>query len=164
MKCGCQASIPYQSATLHTTDREGGQHEWTIRSKLQLQASDKLKVTLGGDYLKIDQSATPNSVLAVTPTSETTTTYYYSWGPAAEHGDEAMAQLMIDIATMAFNEDNGMIEAQQRIINTDPSRRPLPTNAGKAITLFPRLMRAQDKDTVERAAETSKVASMEIAE
>ncbi|WP_298166000.1 TonB-dependent receptor [Novosphingobium sp.] len=77
---GYQVRVPYTSATPYSTDRvgalpasgyrtsdrEGGQHEWTIRGKLQWQASDKLKVTLGGDYLKIDQSATPNSVLAVT--------------------------------------------------------------------------------------------------
>ncbi|WP_298166002.1 aromatic ring-hydroxylating dioxygenase subunit alpha [Novosphingobium sp.] len=101
---------------------------------------------------------------AVTPTSGTTTTYYYSWGPAAQHGDEAMAQLMIDIATMAFNEDKVMIEAQQRVISADPSRRPVPTTADKAITLFTRLMRAQDKDPVERDAETKTIAAMEIAE
>lgn len=81
---------------------------------------------------------------AVTPTSESTTSYYFSWGPAAEHGDEAMAQAMIDVAIMAFNEDKTMIEAQQRIIDTDPGRRVMPTSADKAITLFTRLMQSQD--------------------
>jgi vanillate O-demethylase monooxygenase subunit len=80
----------------------------------------------------------------VTPTSESTTSYYFSWGPAAEHGDEAMAQAMIDVAIMAFNEDKTMIEAQQRIIDTDPGRRVMPTSADKAITLFTRLMQSQD--------------------
>lgn len=84
---------------------------------------------------------------AVTPTSETTTTYYYSWGPAAEHGDESMAQMMIDVATGAFLEDKIMIEAQQRIIDSAPAARPMPTSADKAITLFTRLMRSQDSGT-----------------
>ena len=81
---------------------------------------------------------------AVTPTSETTTSYYYSWGPASEHGDEAMAQAMIDVAGMAFHEDKVMIEAQQKIINRNPATRPMPTTADKAITIFTRLMQSQD--------------------
>ena len=77
---GYQKRIPYPSATPYvtdrfgslpasgykTSDREGGQHEWTIRGKLLWEASDRLKVTLGGDYMKIDQSSMANSVLAVT--------------------------------------------------------------------------------------------------
>lgn len=48
---------------------------------------------------------------AVVPTSDKTSRYYDSWGPGAEFGDEANAQLMID-TTMAFKEDKVMIEAQ----------------------------------------------------
>lgn len=77
---GYQKRIPYVSATpfvtdragalpasgYQTSDREGGQHEWTLRGKLLWEANDRLKVTLGGDYMKIDQSSMANSVLAVT--------------------------------------------------------------------------------------------------
>ncbi|GAO53102.1 TonB-dependent receptor [Novosphingobium sp. MD-1] len=77
---GYQKRIPYTAATPYvtdragslpqsgyrTSDREGGQHEWTIRAKLLWEASDRFKVTLGGDYMKIDQSSMANSVLAVT--------------------------------------------------------------------------------------------------
>ncbi len=77
---GYQKRIPYTSATPYVTDRagslpqsgyqtssrEGGQHEWTFRGKLLWEASDRFRVTLGGDYMKIDQSSMSNSVLAVT--------------------------------------------------------------------------------------------------
>jgi len=42
-----------------------------------------------------------------------------------------MAQLMIDTATMAFRLGSKvMIEAQQRVIDCDPSRQPMPATAG----------------------------------
>jgi phenylpropionate dioxygenase-like ring-hydroxylating dioxygenase large terminal subunit len=81
---------------------------------------------------------------AVVPTGERTSRYYYSWGPGARFGDEAMAQAMIDTATLAFREDKLMIEAQQRIIDADPTRQPMPATADRAITLFQRLMKSQD--------------------
>lgn len=77
---GYQKRVAYQSATPFVTDRpgslpqtgyqtssrEGSQHEWTLRGKLLWEASPSLRVTLGGDYMKIDQSSMASSVLAVT--------------------------------------------------------------------------------------------------
>ncbi len=77
---GYQKRVPYPSATpfatdgltalpqsgYKTSDTEGGQDEWTIRGKLLWEPSDNLRVTLGGDYMKIDTSSMSNSVLAVT--------------------------------------------------------------------------------------------------
>lgn len=88
---------------------------------------------------------------AVVPTGEKTARYYFSWGPGAEYGTEADAQLMIDMAKMAFNEDKVMIEAQQLIVDADPAVRPMPTSADKAITIFQRMMRAQDRVRTEPA-------------
>jgi vanillate O-demethylase monooxygenase subunit len=82
---------------------------------------------------------------AVVPTGEKTSRYYFSWGPGARFGDEAVAQMMIDQAIMAFNEDKAMIEAQQKIIDSDPSRMPVPATADKAITIFTRFMQSQDR-------------------
>lgn len=81
---------------------------------------------------------------AVVPTGEKTSRYYFSWGPGSEFGGEDIAQLMIDVAKQAFLEDKVMIEAQQRIIDTDPSARPMPAAADKAITIFQRMMRSQE--------------------
>lgn len=51
---------------------------------------------------------------------------------------------MIDTATKAFRENKLMIEAQQRIIDANPTRLPMPATADRAITLFQRLMKSQD--------------------
>ena len=82
---------------------------------------------------------------AVTPVGDRASVYYYSWGPRAGHGDGAMAQAMVDIASGAFEEDRTMIEAQQRIIDGDLSARPMPVAADKGITLFHRMMATQDR-------------------
>ncbi|WP_428155919.1 TonB-dependent receptor [Brevundimonas sp.] len=71
--------VPFPSATPYVTDPtnafnqidydsadlEGGEDEWTLRGKLLWRPSDKLSVTLSGDYQHIDQSALPNAVLGV---------------------------------------------------------------------------------------------------
>jgi vanillate O-demethylase monooxygenase subunit len=78
---------------------------------------------------------------AVTPTSKTTSRYFFSWGPQRNQGDEAMAQVMLDIALQAFHEDKVIIEAQQRIVDLDPDRRPMPVPADRGPVLFQRVMR-----------------------
>lgn len=81
----------------------------------------------------------------VVPLSETTSRYYFSWGPGSRFGGEEMAQIMIDVAIGAFMEDKVMIEAQQRIINCEPHRPPMPATADKAITIFQRMMKSLDR-------------------
>ncbi|WP_170234866.1 TonB-dependent receptor [Croceicoccus sediminis] len=49
-----------------TSRREGGQDEWSLRGKLVWDSGDRVKVTFGGDYMRINSSAMANSVLAVT--------------------------------------------------------------------------------------------------
>jgi len=102
----------------------------------------------GEDYAVLFDNFTSQ---AVVPTGEKTSRYYYSWGPGSRFGDDAIAQLMIDTATLAFREDKLMIEAQQRIIDADPARRPMPATADRAITLFQRLMKSQDAPQGEAA-------------
>ncbi|MCP5145317.1 MAG: aromatic ring-hydroxylating dioxygenase subunit alpha [Gammaproteobacteria bacterium] len=59
---------------------------------------------------------------AVTPMTDDTTRYFYSWGPrTSEH--QANPQLVLDmlaLAKAAFEEDRLMIEAQQRSIKLNP--------------------------------------------
>lgn len=78
---------------------------------------------------------------AVTPTSKNTARYFFCWGPHRSQGDEAMAQLMLDIAAQAFQEDKQIIEAQQRIIDLDPGRAVLPLPADRGPLQFQRVMR-----------------------
>jgi vanillate O-demethylase monooxygenase subunit len=75
---------------------------------------------------------------AVTPMTDRTSRYYFSWGPRAGEGSAAMADSMLELAMKAFTEDKQMIEAQQRVIDTAPARKEVLTSAD----LGPMQMRA----------------------
>jgi len=62
---------------------------------------------------------------AVTPMTDNTTRYYFSWGPRKGEGSERSADQMLDLAQRAFAEDKEMIEAQQRIMNVRPGKEVL---------------------------------------
>lgn len=67
---------------------------------------------------------------AVTPTSETTTRYFFCTGPNADHPDaDAQAEAQLAMALAAFAEDREMIEAQQATIDLSPDVREILTNA-----------------------------------
>lgn len=66
---------------------------------------------------------------AVTPMTARTSRYFYSWGPRAGADTDETADMMIAVAQKAFAEDKEMIEAQQRIMDCDPTRRELLLSA-----------------------------------
>jgi len=57
---------------------------------------------------------------AVTPTTDRTSRYFFSWGPNAGEGSTAVADNLLALANTAFTEDRLMIEAQQRVIDRNP--------------------------------------------
>ena len=78
---------------------------------------------------------------AVTPMTDKTARYFFSWGPHRGHGDEALRDGMMRMADMAFAEDKRMIEAQQRVIDLAPAdARIMPTSHDRGVTLFNRLV------------------------
>jgi nitrite reductase/ring-hydroxylating ferredoxin subunit len=77
---------------------------------------------------------------AVTPLTMTTSRYFFSWGPHRNFGDAAVRDTLMAIAGQAFAEDRTIIEAQQRVIDTTPEPRIMPTSADRAITLFNQLV------------------------
>lgn len=83
---------------------------------------------------------------AVTALTDTTSRYFFSWGPHRDHGDEALRDMLMGLAGMAFAEDKTMIEAQQRVIDLDPSRRPMPATFDKGVVLFQRLVERLARD------------------
>lgn len=83
---------------------------------------------------------------AVTALTDTTSRYFFSWGPHRDHGDEALRDMLMGLADMAFAEDKTMIEAQQRVIDLDPSRRPMPATFDKGVVLFQRLVERLARD------------------
>jgi len=78
---------------------------------------------------------------AVTPLTDKTSRYFFSWGPHREQGDEAMRDGMMQVAAVAFAEDKTMIEAQQRVIDASVNPRVMPTSHDRGLTLFNRLVK-----------------------
>jgi phenylpropionate dioxygenase-like ring-hydroxylating dioxygenase large terminal subunit len=83
---------------------------------------------------------------AVTPLTDKTARYFFSWGPRKDQGDATLRDRLMGVADMAFTEDRLMIEAQQRVINASPGARIMPTSADKGVTLFNRLVEKMAKD------------------
>jgi phenylpropionate dioxygenase-like ring-hydroxylating dioxygenase large terminal subunit len=73
---------------------------------------------------------------AVTPMTEKTSRYFFSWGPHVKHGDAGLRDTLMGIAGKAFAEDRTIIEAQQRVIDITPNPRVMPTTADRAVTIF----------------------------
>jgi vanillate O-demethylase monooxygenase subunit len=83
---------------------------------------------------------------AVTPITEKTSRYFFSWGPRKDQGDEELRDMLMGVADIAFSEDRLMIEAQQRIIDRDPAHPIMPISADKGVTLYNRLVEKMAKD------------------
>jgi vanillate O-demethylase monooxygenase subunit len=92
---------------------------------------------------------------AVTPMTEKTARYFFSWGPHRAHGDEAMRDALMALGAQAFGEDKVMIEAQQCVIDQTPSPQVMPTAHDRGVTLFNRLVEKlvrEEAGSVTRAA------------
>jgi vanillate O-demethylase monooxygenase subunit len=77
---------------------------------------------------------------AVTPMTDKTSRYFFSWGPHRDHGDEALRDMLMGMADQAFHEDKVMIEAQQKVIDRTPDPQVMPTAHDKGVTMFNRLV------------------------
>jgi phenylpropionate dioxygenase-like ring-hydroxylating dioxygenase large terminal subunit len=77
----------------------------------------------------------------VTPTGPKTLRYFYSWGPSTDTSTEEEGVLMGQILQAAFLEDKDMLEAQQKIIDLDPTRQPIPLAGDRGVTIFQGLMK-----------------------
>ncbi len=77
---------------------------------------------------------------AVTPMTDSSSRYFFSWGPRRAAGSDAMAAMMYEVALIAFGEDKDIIEAQQRVIDMDPQRKPLLSSADLGPTQMRRVI------------------------
>jgi len=92
---------------------------------------------------------------AVTPMTDKTARYFFSWGPHRSHGDAAHRDMLMTIAAKAFAEDKAIIEAQQCVIDMTPEPRIMPTAHDRGVTLFNRLVEKlvkQEAEGISRAA------------
>lgn len=77
---------------------------------------------------------------AITPITEKQSIYYFSSCLDRAHANDQQADAQIDLFRRAFDEDNAMIEAQQRVIDLTPQPRMLATSADGPLTQFRQLM------------------------
>jgi vanillate O-demethylase monooxygenase subunit len=77
---------------------------------------------------------------AVTPMTDRTSRYFFSWGPHRDYGDDSVRDGMMQMAGLAFAEDKVMIEAQQRVIDMTPDPVVMPSAHDRGVTLFNRLV------------------------
>lgn len=73
---------------------------------------------------------------AITPMSDRSTRYFFSWGPRRDCGTPELAEQMMALAYQAFTEDKEMVEAQQRMIDLDPSFPMLGTHSDVGVFRF----------------------------
>ncbi len=78
---------------------------------------------------------------AVTPLTDRTSRYFFSWGPRRGQGDETLRDALMQVAFQAFGEDRTIIEAQQRVIDATPEPQILPTSADRGVTMFNNIVR-----------------------
>ena len=83
---------------------------------------------------------------AVTPMSERTSRYFYSWGPHVSDGSIEKRDQMMELAGRAFAEDKVMIEAQQVCIDITPGSSVMPTAHDRGLTIFNRLVQRLSKN------------------
>ncbi len=101
------------------------------------------------------------SVHAITPMTDNTVRYFFTFGPHAEGGSQDAAEQFLKIAFAAFAEDQAIIEAQSVIIAESPGARIMPTTGDRGITLFhrinDRLVKAEraEQDEVEPVGEVA---------
>ncbi len=101
--------------------------------------------------LELAEGAVTFTSQAVTPMTEKTSRYFFSWGPHRKFGDAALRDTLMGVAFRAFAEDRTMIEAQQRIIDITPAPRIMPTGADRAITLFNQMVAKRAREERQRS-------------
>jgi len=84
----------------------------------------------------------------VTPIDAQRTRYYFTWGPATRENRPFLKDVMVQLASTAFEEDRLMIEAQQRSLNRTATVTMQPTVHDRG----PNLMRGVIRRLVEQEA------------
>jgi vanillate O-demethylase monooxygenase subunit len=79
---------------------------------------------------------------AVTPMGERKSRYFYAVGTRAEDIDPEKLDRLYGVTTQAFHEDKTIIEAQQKVIDRDPSRQMLGTSLDTGPTQFRKMVEA----------------------
>ena len=83
---------------------------------------------------------------AVTPMGEGRSRYFFNWGPHKDFGDEAVRDMLMQIAGQAFGEDKVMIEAQQKVVLANTTREIAASSHDRGLFLFERMVKRRIAD------------------
>jgi vanillate O-demethylase monooxygenase subunit len=92
---------------------------------------------------------------AVTPVTARTSRYFYAAGARSSDVGPEQVDKIFEVVEAAFQEDKAIIEAQQIVIDREPTRRMLPTSFDAGPTQFRRILErlaAHDSRGPQRAA------------
>ncbi len=84
-------------------------------------------------FLRVDDQA-------VTPMGPRASRYFYAAGARSRDIDPDRVAKLYGVTEAAFHEDKSLIEAQQKLIDLEPSRRMLPTSLDAGPTQFRRIV------------------------
>lgn len=88
---------------------------------------------LEADYVSVTSQV-------VTPITEKETIYYYSGGQPRGQAEDALVQRQVEGFGVAFLEDKGMIEAQQKVLEATTGRSMMTLTFDRSVAIFRRLM------------------------
>jgi vanillate O-demethylase monooxygenase subunit len=107
---------------------------------------------LGGEAPTEPPVSETFSCQAVTPVTDKTSRYFFSWGPRAGEGSEELATLLMGVAHKAFAEDKRIIEAQQKVVERSEDLDVMPTPADRAVLMFQRIMASLAREESDKPA------------
>jgi len=95
---------------------------------------------------------------AVTPTTARSSRYFFATGARSGDIDQTQLDRMYGVVEAAFGEDKDIIEAQQIVIDRDPTRRMLPTSFDAGPTQFRRILQEMVERETQAPQRTAAVA------
>lgn len=98
-------------------------YDWHVRGNILAMDSGFAPLGTGGHLGKRENVVQFRHISIQTPETEGTSHYFFGHPQCIAPGDTALDEKLCATVMVAFEEDRQMIEAQQRIINLDPTAR-----------------------------------------
>lgn len=95
---------------------------------------------------------------AVTPMTTRSARYFFATGARSGDIDQVQLERMYGVVEAAFGEDKDIIEAQQIVIDREPTRRMLPTSFDAGPTQFRRILQEMVEHETQAPQRTAAVA------
>lgn len=118
-------------------------YDWHPPAFMRMDAGAQPTGTGAPDGHRLPEAIRFRHTSVQTPETERSTHYFFCQARAFALENAAMTEAIFADVSTAFAEDRTMIEAQQRILDTDPMFRPMATAHDAALVQARRLLRQQ---------------------